>query len=178
MRPQTPSQTVGPFFHPSLRWAIGASDAPLADGESLVTGTITDGRGDIISAAMLEIWQPHAAASRGASVPPGFQRIFADQEGRFRFRVSPAPEGLAVSHVTVFSLGLMGALRTRVYVGASPDDLRQVDALRSVPDERLGTLIASKTDQPRSFWWPVRLQGEGETVFFAIDFGAPAAPAI
>lgn len=169
MKPQTPSQTVGPFFHPSFRWAISSAEVTVGEGESLVAGTITDGKGDIISTAVLEIWQPHAAASPRPAVARGFQRVFTEKDGRFVFTVTDPPEGPAFAHVTVFSLGLMGALRTRAYVRATPDDLKRVDELRHVPDDRLPTLIAAKTDQPHAFWWPVRLQGEGETVFFSID---------
>lgn len=169
MKPQTPSQTVGPFFHPSFRWAINPSELTVGEGESLVTGTITDAGGDIISTAVLEIWQPHAPASSHPAVARGFQRVFADSEGRFAFSVSDSPEGLTFAHVTIFSLGLMGALRTRVYLRATPAELARVEQLRNVPEDRLPTLIAAKTDRPDAFWWPVRLQGEGETVFFSIE---------
>ncbi|MBF7014879.1 protocatechuate 3,4-dioxygenase subunit alpha [Novosphingobium resinovorum] len=84
---QTPSQTVGPFFHYGLPWKggadlVGASemgarpelfpeahyilgvsapkDAP--EGEVIaLAGCVYDGNGDPVSDAMIEIWQANAA---------------------------------------------------------------------------------------------------------------------
>jgi protocatechuate 3,4-dioxygenase beta subunit len=185
MKPGTPSQTVGPFFHPSMQWAVRPPETPLGDGELLVEGTITDARGEIVSNAVLEIWQPHATVADPAAPLPGFQRVFTAADGRFAFALGlprqrtadqGATAGLPFAHVTILSLGLMGALRTRVYLGASPDDLRRVDQLRNVPPERLSTLIAAPTPDPRRYVWSVRLQGEGETVFFAIDLNDRQGP--
>jgi protocatechuate 3,4-dioxygenase alpha subunit len=62
--------------------------------------------------------------------------------------------------------GMLKQLTTRMYF---PDDpANQNDAvLQSVPAERRGTLIAQPvTAKAGALKWDVRLQGEGETVFF------------
>lgn len=84
---QTPSQTVGPFFHYGLPWKGGADLAGKSDlgtrpelfGEAHyilnlsaptgtpagdiieVTGTVTDVEGQPVPDAMIEIWQANAA---------------------------------------------------------------------------------------------------------------------
>ena len=84
---QTPSQTVGPFFHYGLPWRGGAdlvgrsdmgarpelmpeahyvlnlsSPTGTPDGEVIeVTGRVLDGQGAVVPDAMVEIWQANAA---------------------------------------------------------------------------------------------------------------------
>lgn len=84
---QTPSQTVGPFFHYGLPWKggadlVGQSDmgarpelmpeahyvlnlsAPTGTpaGEAIeLTGRVMDGEGQVVVDAMIEIWQANAA---------------------------------------------------------------------------------------------------------------------
>lgn len=84
---QTPSQTVGPFFHYGLPWKGGAdlvgksdlgarpdlmpeahyvlnlsSPSGTPEGESIeLTGRVLDGKGAGIPDAMIEIWQANAA---------------------------------------------------------------------------------------------------------------------
>ena len=67
--------------------------------------------------------------------------------------------------MTVFARGLMNRLFTRVYL---PDDEAALDAdtlLRSVPQERRATLVA--TTDSGGYAFDVHLQGDGETVFLA-----------
>ncbi|HEY3850247.1 MAG TPA: protocatechuate 3,4-dioxygenase subunit alpha [Steroidobacteraceae bacterium] len=84
---QTPSQTVGPFFHYGLPWKGGAdligksdmgarpdlfpdshyvlnlsSPSGVPRGEAIdLRGRVLDGRGEAVPDAMLEIWQANAA---------------------------------------------------------------------------------------------------------------------
>src|ERR1700757_4728139 len=84
---QTPSQTVGPFFHYGLPWKGGAdlagqsgmgarpdlfpedhyvlnisSPTGTPQGEVIeIAGRVTDGAGAIVADAMIEIWQANAA---------------------------------------------------------------------------------------------------------------------
>jgi protocatechuate 3,4-dioxygenase alpha subunit len=161
MEPVTPSQTIGPFFHEGLAWAVTTGDRRGA-GESLVVGTLTDARGDGVSDGLLEIWQPGRARAE-------FQRVATGMDGRFAFSVTHAGDGPAMAHVTLFARGLNGALRTRVYVGASVAQLKTIAEFRHVSEERLATLIASSADPTeRTYRWPIRLQGTDETVFFAL----------
>jgi protocatechuate 3,4-dioxygenase, alpha subunit len=83
---QTPSQTVGPFFHYGLPWKGGAdlvgqsdlgarpdlfpaahyvlnvsSPSGVPEGEMIeIAGRVLDGRGDPVPDAMVEIWQANA----------------------------------------------------------------------------------------------------------------------
>jgi protocatechuate 3,4-dioxygenase alpha subunit len=158
MAERTPSQTVGPFFHEALRWAEGGKLAPDAPGpRAALAGRIRDGSGAPVADAMVEAW--HAGARALGRVETG-----ADGGFRFEFPLPPGP--LAALDIAIFARGLLKAVRTRVYL--APESVVRTDPLlaplQSSP--RLKTLVAT----PRSsneFEWDVRLQGEGETVFFA-----------
>jgi protocatechuate 3,4-dioxygenase alpha subunit len=155
--PLTPSQTIGPFFHEGLEWALTRRDGDLRDGEWLVGGAVVDANGAGVPDAMLEVWQT-----------PGFQRLFTDGAGRFEFVVRRDMED-AVADVTLFARGLNGALRTRLYATATVDVLRARPELALVPRERLTTLVPDAADAARrTLEWSIRLQGDGETVFFDV----------
>ena len=76
------------------------------------------------------------------------------------------PAGAAPSlDVTIFARGLLKPLRTRVYL-APRDRVAADPAMASLAGSpRLATLVA--TPEGGEYRWEVRLQGEGETVFFA-----------
>ncbi len=66
----------------------------------------------------------------------------------------------------IFARGLLKALRTRVYL-APEDKVRADPALKPIASSpRVKTLVATATGAGE-YRWDVRLQGEGETVFFA-----------
>lgn len=182
----TASQTVGPYLHIGLTWLI--TDNLVAPG---VTGTpitlqgrITDGDGKPVNDAIVEIWQAnshgryaHPDDTRDLLLEPawkGFGRLPTDEDGRFRFTTVkpgrvPGPTGaLQAPHinVTIFMRGLLKHLTTRVYFDgdtANADDA----VLQAVPAARRATLLARPTSGgAQALNWDVRLQGEGETVFF------------
>jgi len=64
----------------------------------------------------------------------------------------------------VFARGLLQRVVTRVYF--EDQDNSDDPVLATMPADRRGTLIATKTDDGYRF--DVRLQGDGETVFFAV----------
>jgi protocatechuate 3,4-dioxygenase alpha subunit len=179
-QPRTPSQTIGPFFGFALPWPDGpylaAADTP---GWMRVSGRLTDGRGDPVPDALIEIWQADAAGhfdhpeDKERSSFRCFGRCPTDEDGRFYFvtvkpgRV-PDPEGqLQAPHidVSIFARGLLKRLVTRVYfedeVDANAAD--SVLALVTDPDAR-STLIATRSED--GFRFDIRMQGDGETVFF------------
>jgi protocatechuate 3,4-dioxygenase, alpha subunit len=188
---QTPSQTVGPFFHYGLPWKGGADLVGKSDmgarpeGEVIdLRGRVLDGQGEALPDAMLEIWQANAAgryaslADRRDDIPLdphfiGFGRAATAATGEFHFRTIrpgrvPGPDGaLQAPHIalSVFGRGLLKRLVTRLYFS----DCVENDAdpiLRCVPAWRRGTLIAQRRG---SDWWlDIVLQGPGETVFFAL----------
>jgi len=150
----TPSQTIGPFFHDALRWAIADARAGVR-----VTGRVLDRDGKGINDALLEVWQPGWAA-----VP--FQRVYTDENGAFAFAM-PQPSGAAsCANVTVFARGLLRELFTRVYLHPS-NDAAALPLPDSVSQERRATLLARRQSDG-TCRWDVRLQGPGETVFFEI----------
>ena len=163
--PLTPSQTVGPFFGVGLPFERGEQLAPPgAAGVMRIEGQVLDGKGEPVPDALLEIWQPAT----------GFGRARTDSEGAFSFTTVkpgpvPAPDGgMQAPHfnVTVFARGLLRHLVTRMYF---PDETEANGAdpvLILVEPARRETLIAKNCGGVLHF--DVRLQGERETVFFAI----------
>ncbi len=67
--------------------------------------------------------------------------------------------------VSVFSRGLLDRLVTRIYF-PDADRTRPIRCWPSVDPDRRGTLIATATDGGYRF--DIRLQGDGETVFFDV----------
>ena len=163
--PLTPSQTVGPFFGVGLPFENGEQLAPPGSaGVMRIEGQVLDGKGEPVPDALLEIWQPGT----------GFGRARTDSEGAFSFTTVkpgavPAPDGRVQAphfNVTVFARGLLRHLVTRMYF---PDETAANAAdpvLNLVEPARRETLIAKHCDGVLHF--DVRLQGERETVFFAI----------
>jgi protocatechuate 3,4-dioxygenase alpha subunit len=180
----TPSQTVGPFFayaltprdYGGLELATGAMAPEGAQGERIrIAGAVYDGDGIGVPDAMIEIWQADPQGQYGAGDNAsftGFGRIETDAQGGFAIEtlrpgVVPGPDGVPQApHLTVsvFARGLLVRLATRIYLADEPaNDADPVLAL--VPPERRATLIALR-DGEGAFRFDIRLQGEGETVFF------------
>ena len=93
----TPSQTVGPFLAIGLPWADGSDlVAEGIPGALLIEGVVTDGAGEPVPDALIELWQadpdgrcPHPDDPRGASAYAGFRnfgRCPSDAAGHFWFR--------------------------------------------------------------------------------------------
>ena len=182
----TASQTVGPYLHIGLTWLVTDNlVAPGVAGDPItLEGRITDGDGQPVTDALVEIWQAnangryaHPEDTRDLVLEPqwkGFGRVATDERGVFRFttikpgRVPGADERLQAPHINVLILmrGMLKQLNTRVYF---PNDPANADdaVLQSVPASRRTTLIAqSAPGNAATLKWDVRLQGEGETVFF------------
>jgi protocatechuate 3,4-dioxygenase alpha subunit len=170
----TPSQTVGPYLSLGLPWADGPDVVPVGTkGEILIWGTVFDGAGATVPDAVIETWQAdadgrfdHPDDPRGA-VPGfrGFGRCPTDADGSYAIRtVIPGALPGQAPHidVSVFARGLMNRVVTRIYFADDAED----PVLASVPEERRGTLIA--TQSGGGYRFDVRLQGQGETVFFDV----------
>jgi protocatechuate 3,4-dioxygenase, alpha subunit len=160
--PETPSQTVGPFF------SFGLCERPnadlVADGTRVV-GCVYDGAGEPVPDAMVEIWQADSEGRYRGDF--GWGRCGTDVEGRFAFRtVKPGPVDGQAPHlmVLVFARGLLKPVLTRMYF---PDEDNADDAtFASVPAEDRATLVARARDDALEF--DVHLQGDRQTVFFAL----------
>jgi protocatechuate 3,4-dioxygenase alpha subunit len=185
--PQTPSQTVGPFFHFGL-FTRDDHHVLVTDqtrGERiLLVGQVIDGDGAPIPDAMLEIWQAdagghfdHPADPDHALADPHF-RYFgrsATTDGGYQFKtVKPGAvaydaERKQSPHVNmrVFARGMLTHLYTRLYF--SDEAAANIDdpVLNLIEPERRHTLIAELQpggDLP-TYCLNIILQGEGETVF-------------
>lgn len=180
----TSSQTVGPYLHIGLTWLVtddlvgpGTTGKPI-----VIEGRVTDADGKPVDDALIEIWQAnahgrydHPEDTRDLPLEAGFNgfgRVPTDAGGAFRFRTIkpgaiPAADGAMQAphiNVTVFMRGMLRQLATRIYFPDEPANVND-PALRSVPAERRGTLIAKRVGDA-TLSWNVVLQGEGETVFF------------
>jgi protocatechuate 3,4-dioxygenase alpha subunit len=163
--PLTPSQTVGPFFGVGLPFDKGEQIAPPGSaGVIRIEGQVLDGNSQPVPDALLEIWQLGA----------GFGRSRTDSEGAFSFTVTkpaptPAPDGRAQAphlNVTVFARGLLRHLVTRMYFPDETEANATDPVLNLVEPARRETLIAKSCGGVLHL--DIRLQGERETVFFAI----------
>lgn len=172
MEARTPSQTIGPFFHEGLRWKDGGKVTFAEPGKRVVlTGRMLDGAGEPVGDAMMETWQlsptgKPPAPAKGDARPHGFGRIETAKDGTFRFETlmpgGPAP----FIDVSIYARGLLKGLRTRVYL--APEAAVRADPVLKplAASPRVRTLIATAAGGDE-YRWDVRLQGEGETVFFA-----------
>ena len=184
--PQTPSQTVGPFFKPALiRSGQESLVTASTRGERVaIEGCVLDGDAAAVSDAMIELWQANADGcydhpedlQERAHNPDfhGFGRAATVERGRFRFQTikpgSVAGPGSTLQaphiNVSIFARGLLKRLVTRIYF---PDDpLNAGDAvLNAVAPARRSTLVA-QVDRPGVLRFDIVLQGEHETVFFDV----------
>jgi protocatechuate 3,4-dioxygenase alpha subunit len=183
----TPAQTVGPFFEFSLLATPQAElVSPSTPGAIRIEGRVLDGVGDPVDDALVEIWQ---AGRSGRYAHPtdqrddlplepgftGFGRCGTAEAGRFWFVTVkpgpvPVPDGrMQAPHidVSVLARGLPHRLVTRLYFPDESEANASDPVLGSIPDpERRTTLVAVAEDTALRF--DIRLQGDRETVFFAI----------
>jgi protocatechuate 3,4-dioxygenase alpha subunit len=169
----TASQTIGPYWHliEEKEWTDLTRFG--IDGEKIrLIGMITDGDGEPVSDACVELWQ---ADPPGADNFLGWGRCGSDAEGNFHFvTVKPGPvpgrgNQQQAPHfaVTLLARGLLKALATRAYFEG--EELNETDPLlSSIEDpQRRATLIAKRVDDT-TWRLDIRLQGDGETVFLDV----------
>ena len=172
MEARTPSQTIGPFFHEGLRWKDGGKVTFAESGRRIVlTGRILDGAGAPVGDAMMETWQlsptgKPPAAAKGNARPHGFGRVEVSKDGTFRIETLMPGGAVPFIDVSIYTRGLLKALRTRLYL--APEEAVRSDPMLKplAASPRLKTLVATQAGGDE-YRWDVRLQGEGETVFFA-----------
>ncbi|NYH80983.1 protocatechuate 3,4-dioxygenase alpha subunit [Actinopolyspora biskrensis] len=181
----TPSQTVGPFFAlpGGLPWPDGPEVVgPDTEDAFLLRGRLLDGAGEPVPDGLVEMWQAdehgrfaHPDDPRGSSTSArGFGRCATGSDGEFWFRTVrpgalPTPEGeWEAPHidVTVLARGLLDRVVTRIYFPDEEEANAADPVLSTVDQQRRGTLIAGVEDG--AFRFDIRLQGTGETVFFAV----------
>ena len=182
--PQTPSQTIGPFFAVGLIWPDGPE--VVADGTPgavWVGGQVLDGAGDPVPDALVETWQadpegylPGRGDPGGPGAPGfgGFGRCPTDAEGRWAIRTVkpgqlPADGGRQAPHldVSVFARGLLNRVVTRVYFPDEAEANAADPLLASIPDPAARARLVAVADGDR-LRFDIHLQGERETPFLAI----------
>jgi protocatechuate 3,4-dioxygenase alpha subunit len=131
---------------------------------------------------MIELWQADGEGRYPGHDPAlsnarfkGFGRCETDAEGRFSFRTVkpagvPGPNGATQAphiDVGVFARGILRRLFTRLYFEGEAANAKD-PILALVPEDARATLIARReggSGEP-VYRFDIRLQGEGETVFF------------
>ncbi|MFN3936083.1 MAG: protocatechuate 3,4-dioxygenase subunit alpha [Gemmobacter sp.] len=193
---ETPSQTAGPYVHIGLTPnALGNAGiypedlgrSPVGSGAKgqriVITGTVRDGAGMILRDALIESWQADAAGRYAGDDPDadpevtGWARIAADFEtGEWRLETVkpgrvPAPDGRPMApHIALWIVarGINIGLLTRLCFEDEAEANATCPVLARIEHrDRLPTLLA-KSVGPGQYRFDIRLQGEGETVFFDI----------
>ena len=189
---QTPSQTVGPYFAYGLSpeqygyqhglSSIAGSDMapPDVEGQRIrVEGQVFDGVGNVVSDALIEIWQAdamgryaHAADPRGSNSNfKGFGRCGTGTDPQNRFWFNTVKPGSVAAgsaphlNVIVMMRGMLLHAYTRIYFeGEAANATDKV--LAAVPAGRRHTLIAKREGNVYRF--DIHMQGGNETVFFDV----------
>ncbi|QJQ96973.1 MULTISPECIES: protocatechuate 3,4-dioxygenase subunit alpha [Halomonadaceae] len=193
---ETASQTAGPYVHIGLALAAAGNptrDEEIwnemakadAEGERIeVVGTVIDGNGDLVRDAFIEAWQ---ADSRGEyQLEYDLHKPFNsfgrtattfDHGSEFTLKtvkpgVVKTADGQAMAphiNLTIFARGVNIHLNTRLYFEDEAQANADCPVLKRVESPaRRQTLIAKReeADGKVRYRLDIRLQGEGETVFF------------
>lgn len=171
MTRETASQTAGPFVHIGLLPEATGLASPFAratagpqlwtegsPGERIVIeGQVIDGEGVLLTDVLVELWQ----------TDPGFsgwgRSAAAPETGLFCFE-TVKPQAAFVS-LFILARGINLGLHTRLYFEDAPAALEADPVLSRLEPARRSTLIA-RLQSPGHYRFDIRLQGEGETVFF------------
>lgn len=193
--PETPSQTAGPYVHIGLALTAAGNPARAeeicnemaradAPGERvLLIGHVYDGNGHRVRDSFLEFWQ----ANHEGVYDPVFdtQKSF-NSFGRTattfeagEWTVHTIKPGVACNaagvpmaphiNVALFARGINIHLHTRLYFADEPEANALCPVLNLIEQaQRRETLLAHpcELEGQRAYRFDIRLQGEGETVFF------------
>ena len=186
----TPSHTVGPFYGYALPFPGGGDIAPVGHPDTItVQGYVYDGEGNPLPDAFVELWGPDPEGNvsttdgsirrdpasggylgRNGVEFTGWGRIQTDANGHWYARtLRPGARGRSAPYLSacVFARGLLVHLFTRIYLPGDEAALAADPLLSGLDPARRDTLIA-QDDGKGTYRFDIRLQGEGETVFFDI----------
>lgn len=195
MAKQTASQTIGPYFSygltPEAFGRAGIAGNVLANEKTTgvrlrIEGRVFDGTGQAVDDALIEVWQANAAGRHNHALDSrhevplddgfaGFGRCATDAQGRFWFdTIKPGAvpgrgNTLQAPHlnVIVMARGMLDHAFTRFYFSDEADANANDPVLESVEATRRATLIAVRDPGVDALYrLDIRLQGDGETVFF------------
>lgn len=193
---QTPSQTVGPFFHYGLPWRggadlVGRSDmgarpdlfaeehwvlnlsAPTGtpEGEVIeIAGRVLDAASAVVPDAMLELWQADARGRYGDGDPHfvGFGRAAVDADGVYRFRtVRPGRvDAGQAPHIALSVFGRGILKRLATRLYFSDGKGNETDPVLCAVPPERRGTLVAQRRKDDAWWFDIVLQGEHETVFF------------
>ena len=170
---QTSSQTIGPYWHllEEPEWADltrwGAKGEKIA-----LVGHVSDGDGVPVTDGCIEIWQADPPASEDF---PAWGRAATDVDGNYRLvtlKPGPVPgrgNTQQAPHiaVTILARGLVKPLFTRAYFEG--EALNENDpVLGLVEDPARRAKLIAKHEGNGTWRLDIRLQGDGEAVFFEV----------
>ncbi|MDH4583355.1 protocatechuate 3,4-dioxygenase subunit alpha [Pseudomonas sp. BN415] len=193
--PETPSQTAGPYVHIGLAleaagnptrdqeiWSqMAKADAP--GQHILLLGNVYDGNGHLVRDSFLEFWQanhegvydsafdlekPFNCFGRTATTFDGGEWTLHTVKPGVVKNAAGVPMAPHIN-VSLFARGINIHLQTRLYF----DDESAANAADPVLNlieqpQRRETLVAHRceVDGKLAYRFDIRIQGEGETVFF------------
>lgn len=187
---ETPSQTGGPYVHIGTLPAFAGLPVRTQENLSVLTsgglageririeGVVWDGSGHPVKDALLELWQADAAGRHDNPDFHGFGRTAADfATGEWAFETIkpgalPWRDGRTQApHVSllIFARGINIHLHTRLYFSDEEAANAADPVLRSIEQAgRRATLVGARglANGVATYRFDIRLQGEGETVFF------------
>lgn len=192
---ETPSQTAGPYVHIGLALAAAGIEPreheiwnqmakPEAPGEHiLLLGNVYDGNGHLVRDSFLELWQADHQ---------GHYHIDFDQDKPFNsfgrtattfdageWTVQTIKPGVVNNaagvpmaphiNISLFARGVNIHLHTRLYFSDEAEANAKDPVLNLIEQPaRRETLVATRceVDGKLAYRFDIRIQGEGETVFF------------
>ncbi|MDF2398069.1 MULTISPECIES: protocatechuate 3,4-dioxygenase subunit alpha [Pseudomonas] len=193
--PETPSQTAGPYVHIGLALAAAGNPTrpeeiwnqmakPDAPGERiLLIGHVYDGNGHLVRDSFLEFWQ----ADHAGVYDPVFDtekpfNCFGRTATTFdagEWTLNTVKPGVVNNaagvpmaphiNLSLFARGINIHLHTRLYFADEPEANAQCPVLNLIEQpQRRETLLAHpcEVNGQRAYRFDIRIQGEGETVFF------------
>ncbi len=193
---ETASQTAGPYVHIGLALAAAGNPTrdeeiwnqmakPEAEGEHIeVVGTVIDGNGDLVRDAFIEAWQADGNGDyqREYDLKKPFNSFGRtattfDRGSEWSLKtLKPGPVAHAsgqpmAPHINLmlFARGINIHLQTRLYFEDEIEANAACPVLSRIESPtRRETLIAKReeVDGKVRYRLDIRLQGEGETVFF------------
>lgn len=192
---ETPSQTAGPYVHIGLALAVAGlppreqelwnqmakADAP--GQHILLLGNVYDGNGHLVRDSFLEFWQ---ADHQGRYQPEYHQENPFNSFGRTattfdagEWTLNTIKPGVVTTsagvpmaphiNVSLFARGINIHLQTRLYFDDEAEANGKCPILNLIEQPaRRETLIAKRceVDGQLAYRFDIRIQGEGETVFF------------
>lgn len=193
--PETPSQTAGPYVHiglaleaagnltrPQEIWnRMARADAP--GQQILVFGHVYDGNGHLVRDSFLEFWQ----ADHEGHYQPDFNlekpfNSFGRTATTFdagEWNLHTIKPGVALNaagvpmaphiNLSLFARGINIHLQTRLYFDDEAEANAKCPVLNLIEQpQRRETLVAKRceVDGKLAYRFDIRIQGEGETVFF------------